>query len=155
MHKKTASDQPLEQRIYEAAARDEEAFLITMWKDLLAGFPAPPDWSAGRHKRPGRPRKKPQGRPMLYTWQALTLVLLLKTLHGLTYRETTSHLRANPGLCDLMGLPGAPSPKTIREALQRMSEGWLRKLNRALLSHPKKTLREDPVVGMPGWTALD
>lgn len=79
----------------------------------------------------------------------------LKTLHGLTYRETTSHLRANPWLCELMGLPRAPSPKTIRTALYAFPEAWLKQLNRKLFGSARGGAPDDPFESERVWIPLD
>ena len=136
MHKVTVSDDPLERRIYEEAARDEETHLMLLYKELLEDMPPPPGWH--KRKKVGRPSKRrPPGHQEEFGWKPMVLVLLLKTLHGLTYRETTSHLRANPELCARMMLPRAPSPKTIRTALERMPEAWLKKLNARVVGDTK------------------
>lgn len=132
----TVSDDPLERRIYEEAAKDEETYLMLLYKELLEDMPPPPGWR--KRSKPGRPPKRRPGHQEEFGWKPMVLVLLLKTLHGLTYRETASHLRANPELCARMGLPRAPSPKTIRLALTRMPEAWLKKLNKHLLDDSEK-----------------
>ena len=151
MRKRTASDDSIEVRVYEEAARREETYLMLRWKELMEGLPPPPGWH--KKKGRGRPRKKKRGAQEEFTWQGMILVLLLKTLHGLTYRETRSHLEANPELRGRIGIPRAPSQKTMIRTVERLSEAWLKRLNRALADEPPKKTLAALARSEPDWIA--
>lgn len=149
----TVSDTRLERRIYEEAGREEEEFLILEFQELLADMPPPPGWR--RKKGPGRPRKKRQGHPELFSWQAMMIVILLKARHQLTFREMASHLAANPGLCERLGLPRAPSASTINRARNRFPETWLKEVNRRLVGGAKGGSLDGPERSEPVWIVLE
>lgn len=149
----TVSDTPSERRIYERAAREEESFLMTVFKDLVETMPPPKGWH--EQDGPGRPRKHRPGHQEEFPWQTMTVVLMLKTHHQLTDRETTSHLNANPGLRAQLGIPRGPSPKTIQRALDRLPEAWLKELNRRLVDLAKKGARDARQTSKSGWTLLE
>lgn len=149
----TLSDDPLERRIYEEAAKDEETFLMLHYAELLDEMPAPVGWRK-RRKR-GRPPKRRPGHQEEFGWKSMVLCLLLKELHGLTFRETASHLRANPELVARIGLSRTPSAMTINRALHRLPEAWLKRLNRLLLETAKGGRGAGRGRSEPAWIVLE
>jgi hypothetical protein len=142
----TLSDDPFEQRVYEEAGRREEEELVIQFEETLDLMPPPKGWHG--KQGPGRPRKHRRGAPELYTWKGMMLVLMLKAYHGLTNREMSSHLRANPTLYERLGLPCAPSHTSVQRAAHRYPESWLKRMNQNLIP-PKKRGREDRVIRIP------
>jgi len=74
-----------------------------------------PPWVA---KRGGRPA---------YGARGVVLCCLLKM--NMSYRSTSSYLKAHPDLLKIIGLDRAPSRETIREAASRLPENYLKRLN--------------------------
>lgn len=151
--KQTLSDDPLERRIYEEAGKEEEEFLIQEFQELLADMPPPPGWR--KKKGPGRPRKKRRGAKEEFTWQAMLIVVLLMKRHKLHPRTMHSHLRANPGLCQRLGIPRAPSASTIDRATRRFPEAWLKKVNARLLGTAKGGSVDGLPRSEPVWIVLE
>lgn len=151
--KKTLSDTPLERRIYEEAGKEEEAFLIYDFREMLENVPSPPGWH--KKKGPGRPRTKRQGRKEEFGWRPMMIVLLLQARHELTPREMSSHLRANPDQCQRLGIPRAPSASTISRARNRFPEKWLKQVNRRLLADAKGGFGAGRGKSEPAWIVLE
>lgn len=147
--RKTVSDTALERRIYEQAAKEEEAYLLDEFGDVLDQMPPPVGWHQKRGR--GRPRKHRKGAPEEFGWRAMMLVLLLRARHELTFREMASYLAANPELCERLGFARAPSHMTIQRAAHRYPEAWLKKLNRLLLGDVKKGGLGGRQVSIPVW----
>ena len=71
------------------------------------------------------------GRPP-YDGRALVLVLLVKQYLRMPYRDVESLLRSSPGLRREAGLDEVPDFKTIQRTMERLSEAYVRELNRRL-----------------------
>ena len=147
--RKTVSDTALERRIYEQAAKEEEAYLLEDFGAVLDQMPPPVGWH--QKKGRGRPRKKRRGAVEEFGWRSMMLVLLLRARHELTFREMASYLAANPELCARVGLAKAPSHSTISRAAHRYPEKWLKNLNRLLLGDVKRGVPGGRVVSIPVW----
>lgn len=75
------------------------------------------------------------GRPG-YDARGLVLCALLKM--KMDYRSISSYLKANPELLKIVGLDRAPSRETVRTALLRLPESYLKRLNDLLVEPFKK-----------------
>lgn len=71
------------------------------------------------------------GRPP-YDGKGLVLVLLLKQYLRMPYRDVESFLRASPGVRRTVGLDEVPDFKTMQRAMEKLSEAYVRDLNRRL-----------------------
>jgi hypothetical protein len=81
---------------------------------------------------------KSNGRPA-YDARGLVLCVLLKVKVKMDYRSiSSSYLKANPDLLKIVGLDRAPSRETIRTALLKLPESYLKKLNDLLVEQFKK-----------------
>lgn len=154
MRRTTISDTPAERRIYEEAAKDEEAFLVDHIQSLLDEMPPPPGWRR-RYDKPGRPRKTSRRGPKQeFTWKPMATVLCLMALWECTRREARSHLANNPDLLRRIGLAKAPSPRTIGRALDRFNESWLKELNEKLVDSAQGGREDVRQTEFAGWTVL-
>jgi hypothetical protein len=54
------------------------------------------------------------------------------------YRSISSYLKANPDLLKITGLDRTPSRETIREALVKLPESYLKRLNDLLVEPFKR-----------------
>jgi hypothetical protein len=83
-----------------------------------------PPWVAKHGGRPG------------YDARGLVLCALLKV--KMDYRSISSYLKANPELLKIVGLDRAQSRETIKAALLKLPESYLRRLNGLLVEPFKK-----------------
>jgi len=86
-----------------------------------------PPWVAKHGGRPG------------YDARSLVLCALLK----MDYRSASSYLNANPDLLKIVGLDRAQSRETIKAALLKLPESYLRRLNGLLVEPFKRGLAAD------------
>ena len=63
---------------------------------------------------------------------------LLKVKMEMGYRSISSYLKANPELLKIVGLDRAQSRETIRAAVVRLPESYLKRLNDLLVEPFKK-----------------
>ncbi len=71
------------------------------------------------------------GRPP-YDSRTLVVIRLLKEYMGLPYRDVESLLRSSYSLKREIGLTKVPDFKTMQRTMERMSESYLKELNRRL-----------------------
>ena len=71
------------------------------------------------------------GRPP-YDGRAVVLVLLLKQYLRMPYRDAESLLRSSPSLRREIGFDEVPDFKTMQRAMEKLSESYVRELNRRL-----------------------
>jgi hypothetical protein len=104
--------------------KHEDEWFIQNAKEIIKEMPEP--WE--RNKM-GRPPKHPP--------KALMLALLLKSKHQKTYRELESFLMEN-NRYKTLGFTNPPGKSTLQEAMVRVPEGYLEKLELSLSSVLKK-----------------
>jgi len=109
-------------RAYERFRRDEVELFLK--KARAAVWSLEPPWVAKSGGRPG------------YDARSLVLCALLKV--KMDYRSISSYLKANPELLKIVGLDRAPSRETIRAALLKLPESYLKRLNDLLVEQFKK-----------------
>jgi len=109
-------------RAYERFRKDEVELFLK--KARAAIWSLDPPWVAKRGGRPG------------YDARSLVLCALLKV--KMDYRSISSYLKANPDLLKIVGLDRAPSRETIRTALLKLPESYLKRLNNLLVEPFKK-----------------
>ena len=107
-------------RAYERFRRDEVELFLRKARAVV--WSLEPPWVAKGGGRPG------------YDARGLVLCALLK----MDYRSISSYLKANPELLKIVGLDRAPSRETIRTALLRLPESYLKRLNDLLVEPFKK-----------------
>lgn len=71
------------------------------------------------------------GRPP-YDGRGLVLTVLLKQYLRMPYRDVEALLRSSPSLRREIGLDEVPDFKTIQRTLEKLSEAYVRELNRSL-----------------------
>ena len=107
-------------RAYERYRKDEVELFLRKARAVV--WSLEPPWVA---KHGGRPA---------YDARSLVLCALLK----MDYRSISSYLKANPELLKIVGLDRAPSRETIRAAVVRLPESYLKRLNGLLVEPFKK-----------------
>jgi hypothetical protein len=111
-------------RAYERYRKDEVELFLR--KAGAVVWSLEPPWVAKRGGRPG------------YDARSLVLCALLKVKMKMDYRSISSYLKANPDLLKIVGLDRAPSRETIRAAVVRLPESYLKRLNDLLVEQFKK-----------------
>ena len=81
----------------------------------------PPPWQA-----------KKRGRPAMYDSRALTILCLIMVALNFTYDAMAGEMR-NPYLKKLLGVKYLPSRSTLHLSMQRLSQKYIRKFNKALV----------------------
>lgn len=119
--------------VYERASRDEERLFLDTAKEIVNEIQEPRNW-----KRQD-PRKHPGGRPFVYPFRQMLLILLLMTYHRKEYREMESHLKGNLQLLKELGLERAPGKSTMQRAAARLGVDTLRKTNDTIVKQFKKS----------------
>ena len=101
--------------MYERASKDEEQLFLKIAINVVATVKEPSDW-----KKPRNPKKHAGGKPVLYHFKPMLLVLLLMMDYHRKnyYREMEAHLKFNKHLLLLreLGLKDSPSKSTIHVA---------------------------------------
>jgi hypothetical protein len=100
-------------RAYERYRKDEAELFLRRARAVV--WSLDPPWVAKGGGRPG------------YDARSLVLCALLKV--KMDYRSISSYLKANPDLLKIVGLDRAPSRETIRTALLKLPESYLKRLN--------------------------
>jgi hypothetical protein len=119
--------------VYERATKDEEQLFLKIAIEAVSTVKEPSDW-----KKPRNPKNHAGGKPVLYHFKPMMLVLLLMNYHRKDYREMEAHLKCNKHLLTELGLKESPSKSTIHVAHGKVSTKLLRKLNDIALSKFKK-----------------
>jgi hypothetical protein len=119
--------------VYERASRDEERLFIDTAKEIVNEIEEPRGWARRD------PKRHPGGRPFVYPFRQMLLILLLTTHQRKEYREMEAHLKSNPHLLDELGLTRVPGKSTIQRAAARIGIGTLVKMNDVILSRFKKS----------------
>jgi hypothetical protein len=81
----------------------------------------PPAWQA-----------KKRGRPVVYESRVVTILCLLMVAFNFTYDAMAGEMR-NPYLRKLLGVKKLPSRSTLHLAMQKLSQKYIRKFNKALV----------------------
>ena len=105
-------------KAYDRAKQDELLAFLREAKTLVDGMDEP--W-----------RRHVMGRPP-YDGRGLVLAVLLKQYMRMPYRDVESLLRSSPSLRREIGLDEVPDFKTIQRTLEKLSEAYVRELNRRL-----------------------
>jgi hypothetical protein len=111
-------------KAYEMFRKDEVELFLKKARDVV--WSIEPPWVAKSNGRPG------------YDARSLVLCALLKVKMKMDYRSISSYLKANPDLLKIVGLDRAPSRETIRAALLKLPESYLKRLNYMLVEQFKK-----------------
>lgn len=122
-------------RAYERFRRDDVELFLKRAKELV--WSMEPPWSVKHTGRRGYPPR------------SMALLCLLKTELKMDYRSISSYLKANPDQLKLVGLDRAPSHTAIRNALSRIPESYLKRLNDRLVEPFKKGIWEQIAQGSP------
>jgi len=123
-------------RLYAPVEDDFESKLVIRLKYVLARMSPPPGWR--NLKTRGRPSQKRDGRPMVFGWRSMTVIAILREHWGTTLRETCSLVGRSDWLMQTMGLTKAPSKSTLQSTSKRLPVWWLHRVNRMLISEPRK-----------------
>jgi len=123
--------------VYERASRNEESLFLDIAGEVVAEIEEPASW-----KKEKDPRKRGGGRPHVYGFRPMLLVLMLMVRDRKDYREMESHLRTNPSLLRELGLGKAPSKSTIHYAASRIGLDTLADVNHAIVARFKKILED-------------
>jgi len=111
-------------KIYNLAMKHEDEWFIQHAKEIIKRMPEP--WE---HGKMGQPQKHPP--------KSQVLALLLKSKHQKTYRELESYLRENKRYKTLDFI-SPPGKSTLQEAMVKIPEGYLEKLEKGLATVLKK-----------------
>jgi len=111
-------------RAYERFRKEDVRRFLQRAKDVV--WSTPPPWEHKRNGRPGFP-----ARPMV-------LCCLLKVKFKEDYRSLHSYLNMNRDLLVVMELDKAPSKSVMREAMNRIPQSYLEKVNRILIKPFKR-----------------
>jgi hypothetical protein len=120
--------------VYERASRDEERLFIDTAKEIVNEADEPRGWMERD------PKRHPGGRPFVYPFRQMLLILLLMTYQRKEYREMEAHLKNNPSLLSELGLKKAPGKSTIQRAAARTGISTLVKMNDSILRRFKKSM---------------
>jgi hypothetical protein len=119
--------------VYERASKDEERLFIDTAEEIANEIEEPRGWM----KRD--PKKHPGGRPFVYPFRQMLLILFLMTYQRKEYREMEAHLKNNPSLLGELGLKKAPGKSTIQRAAARIGIDTLVEMNDSILRRFKKS----------------
>lgn len=119
--------------VYERASRDEERLFIDTAKEIVNAMEEPRGW---KRRDPG---KHAGGRPFVYPFRQMLLILLLMAYHRKEYREMEAHLNNNPSLLRELGLKKAPGKSTMQRACTRIGIGTLVRMNDSITARFKKS----------------
>jgi hypothetical protein len=111
-------------KVYNLAMKHEDKWFIQNAKEIVDKMPEP--WETGKM---GRPPKHPA--------KSLVLALLLKSKHQKTYRSLESSLWGDERYKKL-GFTYPPSKSTLQEAMVKVPECYLEKLESELSTVLKK-----------------
>lgn len=111
-------------KIYNLAMKHEDEWFIQNAKEIIKRMPEP--WERGKM---GQPQKHPP--------KSQALALLLKSKHQKTYRELESFLIEDERYKTL-GFTSPPGKSTLQEAMAKVPEGYLEKLESGLATILKK-----------------
>ncbi len=105
-------------KAYDKAKQDELLAFLREARALVDGMEEP--WP--RHV---------MGRPP-YDGRGLVLAVLLKQYMRMPYRDVEAFLRSAPGVRRQVGLDEVPDFKTIQRSLEKLTDAYVRELNRRL-----------------------
>ena len=105
-------------RAYERFRREDVKLFLQRAKEVVWSMPSP--WELKRNGRPAYPSR------------AKVLCCLLKVKFKEDYRSLHSYLNVNRELLEVMELHKAPSKSVMREAMNRIPQSYLEKVNRIL-----------------------
>jgi hypothetical protein len=108
---------------YDLYRKDEETLFLERTKKVVWSIDAP--WEPRSGGENG-------GRPP-YPARAMVMCALLKEKFGFDYRSMESHLRARPDLLKIMEIEKAPSKSAIYDAVKKIPERYLKKVNGTLV----------------------
>ena len=111
-------------KIYNLAMKHEDEWFIQNAKEIIKRMPEP--WE---HGKMGPPQKHPP--------KSQILALLLKSKHQKTYRELESFLMED-GRYKTLGFTSTPGKSTLQEAMAKVPEGYLKRLETDISTVLKK-----------------
>ncbi|MFQ5711282.1 MAG: hypothetical protein ACE5GD_05820 [Candidatus Geothermarchaeales archaeon] len=111
-------------RAYERFRKEDVRLFLQRAKDVVWSMDTP--WE---HKANGRPA---------YPSRAKVLCCLLKVKFKEDYRSLHSYLSMNRDLLKIMELDRAPSKSVLRDAMSRIPQSYLEKVNRRLIKPFKR-----------------
>ena len=82
----------------------------------------------------------------------MAAIVIWREICGLTYDGTEAELRVRPDVLDLLGLKAVPSKSAIHRAAKRLTERWIRAVNKALV---EKYAAARIAVDSSGWALRD
>jgi len=99
--------------------RNLKELTVKMAKRYLEKLPPP--WQA-----------KKRGRPAVYDSRVLTILCLMMVALNFTYDAMAGEMRS-PYLMKMLGVKRLPSRSTLHLSMQRLSQKYIRKFNKALV----------------------
>lgn len=111
-------------RAYERFRKEDVKLFLQRAKEVV--WSMPPPWEANSNGRPAYPSR------------AKILCCLLKVKFKEDYRSLHSYLSVNRDLLKVMELDKPPSKSVLREAMNRIPQSYLEKVNRMLIKPFKR-----------------